>query len=73
MIDFSCKKMSKVCHAYRVNRLKELVKTWHVDGVTIIEVLILVGKESGKDHDTKPNRYQNYFIKFVNKKSATTI
>ena len=38
MIDFSCEKRSKVCHTYRVNHWKELDETWHVVGVTIVEV-----------------------------------
>jgi len=38
MIDFLCKRRLKVCHAYRVNRWKELVETWHVGGVTIVGV-----------------------------------
>jgi len=38
MIDFSHKKRSKVCHADRVNRWKELDETWHVGGVIIVEV-----------------------------------
>jgi len=38
MIDFLCKKRSKVCHAYRVNHWKELDETWHISGVTIIGV-----------------------------------
>ena len=38
MIDFLRKKWLKVCYTYRVNHLKELVETWHVDGVTIVGV-----------------------------------
>jgi len=38
MTSFSHKKRSKVCHAYRVNCLKELDETWHVGGVTFIGV-----------------------------------
>jgi len=48
MIDFYIK-MSKVCHAYRVNYRKELVETWHVDGVTIVGVPFVVWKESIKN------------------------
>jgi len=33
--DYSHKIRSKICHAYKVNCLKEWVKTWHVHRVTI--------------------------------------
>jgi len=38
IIDFLRKKRSKVCHAYRVNRWKELDESWHVGGVIIVGV-----------------------------------
>jgi len=38
MINFSCKKRSKVCHAYRANHWKESDETWHVGRVTIVGV-----------------------------------
>ena len=38
MIDFLRTRRLKVCHAYGVNHCKELVETWHVDGVTIVGV-----------------------------------
>jgi len=41
-------KRSKVCHAYRVNRLKELVEIWHVDGVTIAGVHLNSGQAAKK-------------------------
>jgi len=51
MINFSCKKRSKVCHAYRVHHQKELVETWHVDGVIIMGVPFCGLKGIGeKDH-----------------------
>ena len=37
IINFYVKK-SKVCHAYRVSRWKELGETWHVGGVIIVGV-----------------------------------
>ena len=72
MIDFSCKKRSKVCHAYWVNQLKELVETWLVDGVNIAGVPYcgLKGIRKKWRYDTKPSWCQNYAIKFKNKKSA---
>ena len=43
MIDFFLReKRSKVCLTYRVNHWKELDKTWHVDGVTIVGVIFVV-------------------------------
>ena len=48
----------KKVKAYRVNRWKELVETWHVGGVIIVGVLFVVWKESGKTsqrYDTKPD------------------
>ena len=68
IIDFSHKK-SKVYHAYRVNHLKQLVETWHVNGVTIVKVPFMVGKELCKRiwrYDIKPNWCQNYVIEFMN-------
>ena len=38
MIDYSRKIRSKVCHAHRVNPLKESVENCYVDGVTIVGV-----------------------------------
>ena len=38
MIDYSRKIRSKVCHAHRVNPLKEWVENCYVDGVTIVGV-----------------------------------
>ena len=43
-----CVKRLKVCHDYRVNRLKELVETWHVDGVSIASVPFYGLKGIGK-------------------------
>jgi len=71
MIDFSYKNRSKVCHAYRVNRWKELVETWHVDGVIIVGVPFCgIGGKRPQRYDTKPNQNQNYMIEFVIKISA---
>jgi len=53
MIKFSRKKRLKVCHAYRVNRWKELVETLHVDGLIIVGVPFVILNESGK----RPQRY----------------
>ena len=50
MINFSCLKRSKVCHVHRVNQRKELDKTWHVGGITIVGVPFCGLKESGKDY-----------------------
>ena len=36
MTDYFHKKRSKVYHAYRVNRRKELLETWHVDGILFV-------------------------------------
>jgi len=45
MIDFYC----KACHTYRVNRRKELVETWHLDGVTIVGMpFVRIGKKTVK-------------------------
>ena len=38
MTDYLCKTRSKVCHAHRVNRLKESAENCYVDGVTIVGV-----------------------------------
>ena len=38
LTDYSHKIRSKVCHAHRVNRLKELAENCYVDGVTIVGV-----------------------------------
>ena len=38
MTDYLRKIRSKVCHAHRVNRLKELAKNCYVDEVTIVGV-----------------------------------
>jgi len=35
MKDYSHKIRSKICRAYRVNRLKKWAEIWHVVGVTI--------------------------------------
>jgi len=45
---FSHKRRSKVFHAYRVNCWKEFVETWHVDGITIVEVPFCGLKGIGK-------------------------
>ena len=47
---FLHKRRLKVCHAYRVNCWKELVETWHVDGVTIVGVPFCGFKDSENDH-----------------------
>ena len=38
MTNYLCKIRSKVCHAHRVNRLKECAENCYVDGVTIVGV-----------------------------------
>ena len=38
MTDYLRKIRSKVCHAHRVNRLKESAENCYVDGVTIVGV-----------------------------------
>ena len=68
MINFLHEKRSKICHAYRVNYWKKLDETWHVGGVTIIEVPFCGLKGIHKRpwrYDTKPNRCQNYAVEFV--------
>ena len=47
MTDYLRKIRSKVCHAYRINPLEELVENWYVDGATIVGVPFCVWKESG--------------------------
>jgi len=60
-------KRSKVYHAYMVNCRKDLVETWHADGVTIIEVpfcdLKRIRTKTWR-YDTKHNLCQYYTIKF---------
>jgi len=48
IIDFSCKKWSKVCRTYRVNCWKGLDESWHVDRVTIVGVPFCGLKGIGK-------------------------
>jgi len=63
---------SKVCHAYRVNRLQESVEIWHVDEVTIRAVPFVVWVELSKKplrYETKSKLGQNYrWIWIMNKK-----
>jgi len=65
MIDFSHKKRSKVCHAYRVNHWKELE---YVGGVNIVGVSFC-----GFKGNTKSNQCQNDAIKFVKKICPVTV
>jgi len=50
MTKSSRKTRSICCHAYRVNCSKDLVKTWHVDGVNIVGVPFCGLKRIGKKH-----------------------
>ena len=69
MINFSCIKRSKVCHAYRINHLKELDENWHVDHKSAFLWFEMNWK---KDHG-EPNRCQNYTIELVNKNPPSYI
>ena len=40
MTDYLRKIRSKVCHAHRVNRLKESAENCYVDGVTIVRAVL---------------------------------
>ena len=76
MINFSCIKRLKVCHAYRVSHWKELDEIWHASGVTILGVPFcgLKGiRKRPRRYDTKPIQCQNYAIEFVNKKLSATV
>jgi len=59
----------------RVNHWKELVETWHVDGVIIHGVLFCSLKEI-KIKPTeiwhKTNLCENYMVQFVNSYDATS-
>jgi len=59
---------SKVCHTYKVNCLKEWVKTWHVTGVTIIKVPFFCGLKQIEleNGDMKPS-VKITQLSFVNK------
>jgi len=59
LLNFFVQKRLKVCYAIRINCQKELVATWHIDGITIVGVSFRSfkrnqEKDNGDSYDTKP-------------------